>query len=106
MTFFRVTVTVTSGGAARGRLRGVAASGAWARRGAPDRFVPWVTEVPSTSGPTRRSGCGPARSARSAAWQQVLAGRAQREVGIDAVAQVDQLQRLGEQPGGVHRPHD
>src|SRR4051812_47326313 len=105
MTFFRVTVTVTSGGAARGRLRGVAASGAWARRGAPDRFVPWVTEVPPTSGPTRRPGCGPAGSAGSAAGYQVLAGRAEREVGIDAVAEVDQLQRLGQQPRRVHGPH-
>src|SRR5690242_15336242 len=102
MTFFRLTTTsaLLVDGQAPGdrRLRG---------RGPPgvaNRFVPWVTQVPAGPGATRR----PVADApdRSLAGQQVLARRPEWQVGVEPLAQVEQLQLLGQQPGGVHGPHD
>src|SRR5438067_1998433 len=102
MTFFRLI-------APSGLL--VNAQAPWNRgphgRGPPgvaNRFVPWVTQAPPAAGSDAPTGCGPPGPLLTG--EEVLARRAEGQVRIDPVAQVEQLQLLGEQPGGVHRPHD
>src|SRR5689334_2900944 len=89
-TFLRFTATST-GALVRAGSGGFRAEYRVHPDGA-DGFVPWVTQVPSATTAARRS--WPSRDVRSAAGKQVLTGRSQRQVGVDAVAQVDQLQLL------------
>src|SRR3954449_9098986 len=98
--------TVTSGALRAARFRGPGTCVVEARRTVANRFVPWVTQAPAVSGPTRRPAIRtpPVRRDRCAGGallprQQVLARRPEGQVRVQPLAQVQQLQLLGEQPG-------
>src|SRR3954453_12429895 len=102
-TFLRLTATSTGARAARlrrTRSRQVQGPPAWGGRLRPMGNTLLTRHIGGA--PIMKESAG----FRSGPRQEVLAGRPERQVGIDAVAQVDQLQLLGQEPGGVHRPHD
>src|SRR3954451_15117818 len=94
-TFLRLTATST--GARAGRLRRVRSRQV---QGPPG----WggLIRTMGNTGLTRHIGGAPTSAEtvpfRLRPRQEVLAGRPERQVGIDAVTQVDQLQLLGQEP--------
>src|SRR5438128_1414205 len=98
-TFLRLTATST--GARTGRLRRVQSRQVQGPPGWGGRL-----RLMGNTGLTRPIGGAPimkeSAGFRSRPRQEVLARRPERQIGIDAVAQVDQLQLLGQEPGGVH----